>query len=52
MIKLLEQMAKEYQIVSYHNFTHAFSVQLVFFFVRFLDALSADREFAEVEGVL
>jgi len=29
MERLLNQVAKEYQIVSYHNFTHAFSVQLV-----------------------
>lgn len=29
--KLLSQISKEYGIVSYHNFTHAFSVQLMFF---------------------
>lgn len=31
MSSLLGHIAREYQIVSYHNFTHAFSVQLVLY---------------------
>jgi hypothetical protein len=39
--KLLSHISKEYGIVSYHNFTHAFSVQLVlFYFLLILDVFS------------